>query len=181
MLIPMPTFIKGTFKIHVAALAGRSYADPLTRKLRSFRKLPQGWSHGEGIPVAGEAIRVAEEFVNIATRLQIRADVFPGLHGECSVTFYEGDKSVEVIVRPKGGNSFGLHVEKGHGFNYETLVERDDANHAEVVAHIVGLVSNACSSPASSRFARSTQSNAVFQTLYSSIHPASVLAHLTGS
>jgi len=52
--------------------------DPLTRKLRGFADVQHGWSHGEGVGVTPEVIRVAETFVEIATRLQLRADVFPG-------------------------------------------------------------------------------------------------------
>ncbi len=50
---------------------------PAVRKLRSFAHLPNGWSHGEGRPVDASAIRAAEKFVEIATTLQLKVDVFP--------------------------------------------------------------------------------------------------------
>src|SRR4029453_3098313 len=99
---------------------------PLTKKLRSFVELPVGWSHGEGVPVANAAVRVAEHFVEVAAMLQLKADAFPGLQGECSVAFYFGDNSVEVVIHPQRLDKFDLHVEVGRGFQFQTLVEKED-------------------------------------------------------
>ena len=114
--------------------------DPLTRKLRTFQNLAPGWSHGEGQQVDPDAIRIAEEFVKIATLLQLRADVFPGLHGGCAVTFYYDDRSVEVIVDPTHPTVFGLHVEDGVGLQFTTVESKEDASHEEAVRHILQLV-----------------------------------------
>src|SRR5262249_18941276 len=129
-----PMFTKVSRYHELAHLAAGDYAPtPLVRKLRSFGTLPVGWSLGEGVPVAQDAIRIAEYFADIATRLQLKADVFPGLHGDCAVAFYRNQKSVEVIIRPGIRDAFGLHVEEGHGFDFETIEARDNATQADVV------------------------------------------------
>jgi hypothetical protein len=153
--------------------------NPLRRKLHGFAALPVGWSHGEGVPVSDQAVRVAEYFVDIAAQLQLKADVFPGLYGDCAVAFYQGDRSVEVIVHAQNLERFGLHVEAGSGFHYETIEERDDAPRAEVVRHIIQLVP--WKSPVSSRYVSSTGSNADFRMSSSSTLQESPLTHLTGS
>jgi hypothetical protein len=147
-----------------------SLPDPLVRKLRSFGQLPLGWSHGEGVPVNASAIRVAESFIEVAKTLQLKADVFPGLHGDCSVAVYLGDRSVEVVVRPDVNKeiSFDLHVEEGSGFQFKTVLEKEGAGHEEVVSEMVRLAKAAWKSHDSSLSSNSTQTSAAFQTLFSS-------------
>lgn len=125
--------------------------DRLTRKLRSFSSLPHGWNHGQGVPVDPRAIRTAESFLNAAATLQLKADVFPGISGECAVEFYSGEKSVEIVVRPDDSKTFGLHVECGQGFSFSTPVENENAPLAEVLNQIRSLVPDAWKSSASYR------------------------------
>ena len=169
-----------TYSVLVRVTAEDSTPGPLLRKLRSFGALPVGWSHGEGVPVSGDAIRIAEYFVNIATQLQVKADVFPGLHGDCAVAFYRDQKSVEVIVQGVQ-NTFGLRVEEGRGFQFKTLEARDNATQAEVVNRVVQLLSDAWKSLASSHCASLTGTNADSRMWYSSTHQESDKALLTAS
>ena len=161
--------------------AGPPRFNPLKRKLRGFAALPVGWNHGEGVPVSNQAIRVAEYFADIAAQLQLKADVFPGLHGDCAIAFYQGDRSVEIVISAQNLDRFGLHVEAGLGFHYETIEGKDDASQAEVVRHIIQFVPEAWKSPAFSRYVGSTGSSADFRMSFSSTLQESPLTHLTGS
>jgi len=154
-------FIEGTFRVLRSAQAAKRSVDPLTRKLRGLQKLEPGWNHGEGVPVAKPAARVAQRFVDIATQLQLRADVFPGIDGSCSVSFYKEDLSVEVVISSTGGKRFGLHVEKGHGYPFTTLVEREAATQGEVMEEVRKLAWKSLGSFLSTS---STQSSVAFQT-----------------
>jgi hypothetical protein len=174
-------FTENVFSILVRAAANSAAPPPLVRKLRAFRALPKGWSHGEGIPVSPAAIRLAESFVDIATRLQLQADVFPGLNGDCAVTFYRDDKSVEVVVDAQRHDRFGLHVEEGTGFRFRTVLEKREASSDEVVKQITQLLPEAWKSHVSSHSISSTQSDCDFRTLSSSTPQEWRLAPLTGS
>jgi hypothetical protein len=104
--------------------------------------------------------------------------VFPGLNGGCAVTFYQDDKSVEVVIDPERHDTFGLHVEAGKGFQFQTILEKDDALLHEVVEQARKLLTEAWKSYESSPSISSTQSDYAFQTLSSSTRPGWVLAHL---
>jgi hypothetical protein len=170
------TFTESTFQILASlSAAERAPVHPLIRKLRSFGQLAPGWSHGEGIPVAVDAIRIAERYVDAATILQLRADVFPGINGDCAVAFYQGDKSVEIVISPGAEDRLGLHVENGSGFQFETVLQKDDATHSEVISEITKLVTDAWKSPAFSRSVNSTQSEADFQISSSSMRQEPLL------
>src|SRR5262245_40399089 len=93
----------------------------LSRKLHEFATLPVGWSHGEGLPVSQIAIAAAEEFLFLAARLGLSADVFPNLDGGCAVTFYRDADLVEVSFAP-GGLPMELRVERGIGAQFEHVI-----------------------------------------------------------
>lgn len=178
----MKTFTKGSYRFLIGRADSDSTPDRLTRKLRSFETLPVGWSHGEGRPVGRQAIRVAEEFVKIATLLQLRADVFPGLHGDCAVAFYHDQRCVEIVVDPTHPTSFGLHVEEGVGFQFATIESKENASHPEVVDQIVQLLPDAWKSPVSSASGSLMGRSADFRTLFSStLQGRLTLAPLMGS
>jgi len=141
---------------------------PLIRKLRSFIRLPAGWSHGEGRPVAAEAIRVAEGFAELSTQLQIRADVFPGLRGDCAIAFYDGDKCVEIIIDPADLQHVTFHVESGQGFEFTRLETKQDAEIGDAVNRIVKLISDKWKSQESSHSSTLMGSGAGFRILSSS-------------
>ena len=117
-------------------------ADKLTRKLRSFASLPNGWDFGDGLPVSTTAIEIAEELLRWASQLQLKADVFPGVDGECMVAFYNDNRCVRVIVQPSG--SFDLRVERGIGFTFEhTVPPQNGATRQEAFARVRDLVDTA--------------------------------------
>jgi len=158
------------FKVLLGFTAQDPSPGPLLRKLRSFGALTPGWSHGEGVPVSGEAIRVAEYFVNAATQLQLKADVFPGLHGDAAVAFYQEQKSVEVIVHPGAHDAFGLRVEEGHGFQFTLLEAKENASTVEVMSRVRELVPDAWKSRASFHSANLTETSADSPMWYSNTH-----------
>ncbi|MEQ1935172.1 MAG: hypothetical protein ABL962_15030 [Fimbriimonadaceae bacterium] len=158
-----------------------SCGDPLTRKLRSFRQLPQGWSHGVGVPLGADALRVAEQFTVLSSQLQLKADVFPGVNGECSVAFYAGERTVEVIIDPERTDRFGLHVEQGHGFDFARVVANDDATLEEAVVQITALVPQTWKSPVSSRSFSLTETGADFRMSFSSTSKGKARTRQTAS
>jgi hypothetical protein len=93
----------------------------LTEKVRQLANLPIGFSHGEGRPVTGIAISCAENFINLASQLELEADVFPNLDGGCAVAFYKNSEKIEVSINPEGDKA-NLIFERGIGFQFEDVI-----------------------------------------------------------
>lgn len=93
----------------------------LTKKARMLANLPRGFSHGEGLPVTEAAITYAEQFIFLASQLELDADVFPNLDGGCAVAFYKDSGRVEASINPEG-NRVDLRVEHGIGFQFEEVL-----------------------------------------------------------
>jgi hypothetical protein len=93
----------------------------LTEKVRQMANLPIGFSHGEGRPVTEIAISWAENFINLASQLELESDVFPNLDGGCAVAFYKDSEKVEVSISPEGDKA-NLIFERGIGFQFEDVI-----------------------------------------------------------
>jgi hypothetical protein len=93
----------------------------LTEKVRQMANLPDGFSHGEGQPVTNIAISCAENFINLASDLELEADVFPNLDGGCAVAFYKETEKLEVSISPAGDKA-SLIFERGTGFQFEDVI-----------------------------------------------------------
>lgn len=93
----------------------------LTEKVRQMANLPNGFSHGEGQPVTEIAILCAENFINLASQLELEADVFPNLDGGCAVAFYKDSEKLEVSISPEGDKA-DLVFERGIGFQFEDVI-----------------------------------------------------------
>lgn len=114
-------------------------ADSLTKKLMSFGELPNGWHFGEGIPVSADTLKEASSILAWGSQLQLGADVFPGIDGECMIAFYEGNKCVRVIVYPDGG--LGVRVERSEGDRFVDEIEpADNVPRREAYRHVVRLL-----------------------------------------
>jgi hypothetical protein len=131
---------------------------PLARKLWSFSRLGPGWSHGEGLPVSAETLECAEGFVELAASLQLRADVFPGLEGDCAVAFYGENRCVEVVIRPASPLTLDLHVQERRDGRFRHIEVKENSEVSNVVAAITALVPATWKLPAYSRSFNSTQS-----------------------
>jgi len=154
----------GSFHAIFAVTDAETRVDPLTKRLRSLGQLPIGWSHGEGVPVTQQVIRVAEVFIAEAIQLQVRADVFPGLNGECAIAFYGGDRCVEVVVDPANLDAtVGLHVEQGQGFDFVRTVSDEHAAISEAFSQILALLDDSWKSHASSPSYSLTAAEAGFE------------------
>lgn len=105
----------------------------LTEKVRQMAKLPVGFSCGEGQPVTASAILWAEYFINLASQLELEADVFPNLDGGCAVAFYKDSEKVEVSISPDGDKA-DLVFERGIGFQFEDVIPpMENVGIAEIV------------------------------------------------
>lgn len=93
----------------------------LTEKVRQMANLPAGFSHGEGQPVTEIAILVAEQFIDLASHLELEADVFPNLDGGCAVAFYKDTEKIEVSISSEGDKA-NLIFERGIGFQFEDVL-----------------------------------------------------------
>ena len=93
----------------------------LTEKVRQMANLPVGFSHGEGQPVTEIAILWAENCINLASQLELEADVFPNLDGGCAVAFYKDSEKIEVSISPEGDKA-DLVFERGIGFQFEDVI-----------------------------------------------------------
>ena len=112
----------------------------LAKKLISFTELNDGWSYGEGEPISRFAVAVAQQFLFLGARLQLKVDVFPNLDGGCAVAFYRNHDCVEISVRADG-RSVGIKVERGRGPDYdEPVPPRDEATIAEATTQVLSLL-----------------------------------------
>lgn len=93
----------------------------LIEKVRHMTNLPVGFSHGEGQPVTEIAVLCAETFIDLASQLELQADVFPNLDGGCAVAFYKDSEKVEVSISPEGDKA-NLICERGIGFQFEDVI-----------------------------------------------------------
>ena len=93
----------------------------LVEKVRRMADLPIGFSHGEGQPITDVAILCAESFINLASLLELEADVFPNLDGGCAVAFYKNTDKIEVSISPEGDKA-DLVFERGIGFQFEEVI-----------------------------------------------------------
>jgi hypothetical protein len=93
----------------------------LIEKVRQMASLPTGFSHGEGRPVTETAISRAEIFINLASQLELEADVFPNLDGGCAVAFYKDSEKIEISISPEDDKT-DLIFERGIGFQFEDVI-----------------------------------------------------------
>lgn len=161
---------QSTARIFSAIRDTEDRPNPLRTKLQSFRRLPRGWSHGEGVPASADAVRAAEKFVDTAATLQLKADVFPGLNGEIAVAFYQGNKCVEVVIKDTDLQNVELHVEEGRGFNFRRIESIPAAPYPEAISKIASLIKDSWKSPASSRSSSLMETGVAFRTFFSSTH-----------
>lgn len=153
-------------------------SDPLTQKLRAFQRLRMGWSHGEGRPLDGATGRIAEHFVAIALQFQLKADIFPGLNGECAIAFYQGERTVEIVIDPSDLAHVDIHVEEGRGFAFRRVEDLEHADHSVAVERIFALIPRTWTSPESCLSFSSTQTANDFPTSSSDTHLAAIQDHL---
>lgn len=111
----------------------------LTEKVRQMANLPIGFSHGEGQPVTKIAILWAEYFINLASQLELEADVFPNLDGGCAVAFYKESEKVEVSISPDGDTA-NLIFERGIGFQFEDVIPpMENVGITEIIDQVTNL------------------------------------------
>jgi hypothetical protein len=161
----------------------------LTEKVRQMAYLPSGFSHGEGQPVTGNAILLAEGFINLASELELEADVFPNLDGGCAVAFYKETEKVEVSIGPEGDRA-SLIYERGTGFQFEDVIPpMENVGYPEVFEQAIKLrglnnylwklSASSISGTLTARLEDSEISSA--RTLQNLIHPQLLLTEEAGS
>jgi hypothetical protein len=97
------------------------------QKAREFTGLPEGWHFGDGVPVPQERINKAVRFLLAAHRLGLeRANAFPGVGGQVEITFYDGDRMLEITIELDG--SITIAEDRGQEQIYfREYCSRDDA------------------------------------------------------
>ncbi|MFV1980884.1 MAG: hypothetical protein ACC655_07005 [Rhodothermia bacterium] len=110
--------------------AGPDAANLVGDKIRSFEHLPNGWHFGEGEPVSGPQIERALAVLDIGRTLGLKSDAFATENGNVIVSFYDGEKSIDVEVC--GDNVFSLVYEEGIGATYRETDQIAGADIAEV-------------------------------------------------
>lgn len=76
------------------------------QKVREFVLLPPGWHFGDGVPTPHERVEQAIRFLLFASQRGLdRANAFPGVTGQVEVTFYDGDRMLEVTIESDGANT----------------------------------------------------------------------------
>jgi len=69
------------------------------RKVREFEALPSGWHFGEGVDPPHQRIEQAVKLLQYASQAGVeRANAFPGVAGQVEITFYNGDRMLELTL-----------------------------------------------------------------------------------
>lgn len=111
----------------------------LIKKVRMMANFPAGFSHGEGFPVTEASILVAEQLIQLASDLELDADVFPNLDGGCAVAFYRDLGRVEASIGPEG-DTVDLRIEHGIGFQFEEVISpKEDVGFGEIMERAIEL------------------------------------------
>jgi len=127
------------FNVFWTASSRDAGVDPLVKKLRSFGKLPDGWSYGRGTRIPAGVLGKAEQFLELGQQLHLKAEVFPGTDGDVIVAFHRKDRTVQVRVN--NDCSLGLRIERGDGADFEDVIEPIERvdNEAEISSSIIEL------------------------------------------
>ncbi|MEZ4713750.1 MAG: hypothetical protein R3A44_41565 [Caldilineaceae bacterium] len=76
-------------------------------KIQSFADFEAGWSFGEGVAFAQNALDKASQLAKTAHTLGFHeTDAFPGLNGEVMVTVYQGNEYWEFTLQPTATITF---------------------------------------------------------------------------
>ena len=82
------------------------------QKVNEFAELPNGWHFGEGVPPSEDAREQAIKFLKAAQWLGIkRTNAFPGIRGQVQVTFYHGERMLELTLETD--NSLTIAEDEG--------------------------------------------------------------------
>ena len=107
--------------------AGRSSStDALLNKLKELASLPDGWHFGEGVPTRPEVLIATLDLYYRTARYDLKTDAFPWSNGSVSLVFYERDMCVEISIHER--DTYDVVVEKGYGFEYDILLDIDNAS-----------------------------------------------------
>ena len=97
--------------------------DPIIEKIKGFGSLKTGWSFGEGRPISQDVLVIAESLYVFGRSLGLKANAFPGLHGDIAIAFYQRAKCFEVVVH--ANFEIDIHIEEGEGFNFSEIEEME--------------------------------------------------------
>jgi hypothetical protein len=106
--------------------------DPVTRKIRAFAQLPDGWDFGGGTPPTAFIVDKALALYSGLRRFGLNADAFPIADGGVSLTFYSGEHSFEILVNAE--ETMDLVHEVGIGVEYDQVEYREAVDLAVVEA-----------------------------------------------
>lgn len=93
--------------------------DPLEEYIRSFSKLPEGWSFGEGNAPSGEAIHRALEVYKLGKSFGLMGNAFPVGDGEIEISFSYQDHFIDILIT--GQNTLEYTYEIGIGDEYREI------------------------------------------------------------
>lgn len=130
-----PDFYAGEASISIQdSLAGNQLA--IADKIRSFRKLPNGWHYGTGEPIsqsmAGSALDWLE-FLGLLGYTNI--DAFPGEGGEVLLSADFDDSLIEFILETNGTFSISLEIDGYEDVYYGKIGSSEAYN---IISEIAG-------------------------------------------
>lgn len=75
--------------------------------------------------------RLAKKMVGAAESLVLSSDAFDGGDGSVALTFYDGDRCLEVAIEPDCAIAFS--VKDGVGFDFDFVEEEDSASYDDIL------------------------------------------------
>ena len=111
--------------------------DEVAEKIMGFAELEAGWHFGEGRRFELDVQEAALRILDLGRTIGLKADAFPGDEGDITVSFYAGERSLDVEVLSEG--RFSLVEEEGVGAQYREVRSLDVADQETVIEWIKGL------------------------------------------
>jgi hypothetical protein len=104
--------------------------DIVATKILSFGDLKKGWHFGEGDFIDQSVILKAIEIYSYGKENGFEAEAFPMIGGGINLSIYKNEHALDVVINTD--LTIDLKHEEGIGANYETLIEKDNADYSDI-------------------------------------------------
>lgn len=102
-------------------------------------KLKQGWHFGEGDEIDRDTIIEAIKIYKKVKDYSLNLEVHPLLNGGVNLLFYKDDNFLDVFINRD--KTISLKQEKGIGYDFETIYEKDNASEIDLFERLNSISS----------------------------------------
>ena len=116
----------------------------LDAEIDALGQLPRGWRFGEGGPISEAVRQRAKVAATYAAFFGLDVSAFPSVGGEVILRYYKGEHTLEVYVNED--ETFDVALEKGRGFDFEVLFDREGVGFDKLKELLTSLAWNTSAS-----------------------------------